>query len=350
MGGADKLKVAISCGDGNGIGLEVVLKTFADERMLELCIPIIYANQSLVNAHLACLNLEMPKLHFLKDASKAKPSGINVVEAFEEEYEITIGKPSKAGGIMAYLSLKAAVEDLASNKTDVLVTAPIDKSNIQSDEFAFPGHTEFLADYANEEHPLMVLMHEQLRVALVTGHIPLNEVSSRLNAEGILSKLRVLNKSLTSDFGIPRPKIAVLGLNPHASDHGLLGTEEQEIIAPALRDAVEEGILAFGPFAADGFFGSTDRSRFDAVLAMYHDQGLAPFKALAFNHGVNFTAGLPIVRTSPDHGTAFGIAGKDCAEPNSFRQAVFAAIDIRAQRKQHQQLVSGALNVSSEKA
>lgn len=349
MGKQKKLRVAITCGDLNGIGLEVALKSLSDARVYEHCVPVIYASAKAVDYHMKALNLEGMHFNATDDCEKLDFNKINVFNVWTNEVSIELGQSTPVGGEYAFKSLQAAVEDLASNKMDVLVTAPINKANIQSKDFQFPGHTEFLASYANEDHPLMILAHEGLRVALVTGHVALKEVADALSPKLILEKLRVFSRSLTQDFGIHRPKIAVLGLNPHNGDNGLMGDEETRIIRPAVDMAINEGILAFGPFGADGLFGSTQRNGFDGVLAMYHDQGLAPFKALAFENGVNFTAGLPIVRTSPDHGTAYDIAGKNQASEASFRSALLAACDIYTQRKDHKELVAAPLNAGNEK-
>lgn len=349
MGKHKKLRVAISCGDINGIGLEVILKTLSDARVYEHCVPVIYASPNTVNFQIKTLGIDGLNFYQCKDAEHIDYNKINVLDLIEEKAFVEFGKVTTEAGSFAFKSLKSAVEDLASNKMDVLVTAPINKSNIQSDDFKFPGHTEYLAAYANEENPLMILAHDQLRVALASGHLALKDVASSLTKERILAKLDVFARSLHQDFGISRPRIAVLGLNPHNGDHGLMGDEESTIIRPAIEEANESGILAFGPYPADGFFGSSQRAKFDGILAMYHDQGLAPFKALSFDGGVNFTAGLPIVRTSPDHGTAYDIAGKGLADPTSFRNALFMACDIYNQRKEHRELISNALSFSNEK-
>ena len=344
----NKIRIAISCGDINGIGLEVALKSFSDSRMFENCTPVIYANERTVKFHMKRAELELP-LHKCTNADKLHANKVNIIDVFDNDIRTEFGKVTKEAGMAAFTSLKSAVEDLASNKVDALVTAPINKANIQSDEFNFPGHTEFLANYANEDNPLMILAHDDLRVALVTGHLSLKDVSNNITREAIINKLHVFTKSLTQDFGINRPKIAVLSLNPHSGDEGLLGDEEKETITPAINEAKESGILAFGPFAADGFFGSSQRLAYDGVLAMYHDQGLTPFKALAFD-GVNFTAGLPIVRTSPDHGTAYDLAGKGAADHTSFRNAVFMACDIYNCRKMQRDLIANQLQTASDKA
>jgi 4-hydroxythreonine-4-phosphate dehydrogenase len=341
-----KLRVAISCGDPNGIGLEVILKALTDARVYEHCVPVIYASPKTVNFHMKNLNLEGLHYNTCTDTNKIDFNKINVFSPWKEDPFVEFGKVTADAGRHAFESLKIAVEDLASNKMDVLVTAPINKANIQSEEFNFPGHTEFLASYANEENPLMILAHENLRVALVSGHLALKDVASSISSDKIVTKIQVFNKSLNQDFGINRPRIAILGLNPHSGDGGLLGDEETNLIKPAIDQAISEGILAFGPFSADGFFGSEQRHKFDGVLAMYHDQGLAPFKALAFESGVNFTAGLPIVRTSPDHGTAYDIAGKGVADPTSMRCAILMACDIYHNRIEQRELSANALAVS----
>jgi len=340
---SNKTRIGISCGDLNGIGLEVTFKALADPRVYERFVPIVYASEQAVNTHLNKLNIGELPIRFIKKPEDAHGQKINVVKVWDEDVSIQFGKPDAEIGSYAHKSLTTATEDLASTKIDVLVTAPFDKKTVQSESFNYQGHTEYLADYANEEHPLMILAHDGLRVALVTGHQALSEVAGSLKKENILQKLRVFSKSLTQDFGLHRPQIALLGLNPHNGDDGLMGDEEQRIIEPAIRDANDEGILAFGPFPADGLFGSPGRNRFDGILAMYHDQGLAPFKALSFDEGVNFTAGLPIVRTSPDHGVAYDIAGKGLASERSMRNAFFMACDILEKRKTHRELVSNPL-------
>jgi 4-hydroxythreonine-4-phosphate dehydrogenase len=349
MGKHKKIRVGITCGDINGIGLEVAIKALQDARIYEHCTPIIYASEQAVKGHMETLSLEGFHFKSISEIERFDANKVNVLNVWKEEISLQIGQETAEGGRYAFQSLKAAVEDLASTKLDVLVTAPINKKNIQSKEFDFPGHTEYLASYANEDNPLMILCHDHLRVALVTGHIAVSEVSKKLDQGLIRRKLEALNKSLIQDFGVHRPKIAVLGLNPHNGDQGLMGDEEERKITPAINAAKEDGILAFGPFPADGFFGSPIRGQFDAVLAMYHDQGLAPFKALAFDEGVNFTAGLPIVRTSPDHGVAYDIAGKNCASERSMRQAIIVACDILNERRHYKEISSNPLISSDNK-
>ncbi len=328
------IRIGISCGDLNGIGLEVVLKCFEDVRMLTELTPILYCSSKAVNLHRKALDLDEVQLNRISDAREAAPRKFNLVNLWEEDVEIELGKPSGELASYAIKSLEAAAQDLASGKVDVLVTAPIDKNSMQQAGFAYPGHTEFLQHMAGSDSDvLMLLVGEGLRVGTVTGHIPLKDVAEAITTERIMSKARMLYQSLQRDFGVPAPRIAILGLNPHAGDGGTLGSEDKERIVPAVRKLNEEGILAMGPYPADGFFGNGSYKHFDGVLAMYHDQGLAPFKALSFGHGVNFTAGLPIVRTSPDHGTGLGIAGQGIADPGSFRAAVWLACDIRANRE-----------------
>ncbi len=339
-----KLRVGISCGDLNGIGLEVVLKTFQDQRMLEMCTPVLYGVSRVMNYYKKSVGVQDLAYHIASDASKLRSRKLNVIEVYDGDFKVNFGNADKVAGEIARRALVNATEDLASNKLDVLITAPINKDTIHSEDFPYNGHTEYLADYANEEHPLMLLVNDNLRVGLVTGHVALKEVSNVLTTELIVAKLDAMNKSLLSDFNIPSPRIAVLGLNPHSGDNGLLGEEEKTIIQPALEIASKQGIMAFGPYPADGFFGSHAYKKFDGVLAMYHDQGLAPFKALSFNAGVNFTAGLPIVRTSPDHGTGFDIAGQGVASEDSFRKAVYTALDIHENRKEYRELTKNPLS------
>ncbi|MFN3875580.1 MAG: 4-hydroxythreonine-4-phosphate dehydrogenase PdxA [Flavobacteriales bacterium] len=338
------LRVAISCGDLNGIGIEVVLKCFEDPRMLANHAPLLYAPAKAVTQWRKLLRIEEAPVHCIADAHEAQPRKLNVVSLGEEDVAIEPGKPSPALAAWAIRSLEAAAQDLASGKADVLVTAPIDKYSMQQAGFAFPGHTEFLQQMAGGDgEVLMILAGEGLRVGCVTGHLPLKDVPAAITAERVVAKARLLHQSLLRDFGVLEPRIAVLGLNPHAGDGGALGSEDKERIAPAVRRLNEEGIKAMGPYAADGFFGSGGYKRFDGVLAMYHDQGLAPFKALSFGHGVNVTAGLPIVRTSPDHGVGLDIAGKGIADEGSFRAAVWMAGDIRLNRERYKAITANPL-------
>jgi len=327
------IKVGISHGDFNGIGYETTIKALNDNRLIELFVPVIYGLSKVLAYYRKALNLKDFNYNIAKDVSKLYMRKVNIVNLSDNEIIIEPGKSTKQAGEMAYLALERALKDLKSAKIDVLVTAPLNKSNVQSDKFKFPGHTEYLADAFGVKEYLMLMVHHGLRVGTVTGHIPLKQVSAALSEDLITSKLGVLHQSLVRDFGIPRPKIAVLGLNPHAGDSGLLGTEDEEIITPALIKAKKNGLLVYGPFAADGFFGSSQIKKFDAVMAMYHDQGLVPFKTLAAGAGVNFTAGLPIVRTSPAHGTAYDIAGSNKSSAKSMRDAIYLAKDIFQNRK-----------------
>jgi 4-hydroxythreonine-4-phosphate dehydrogenase len=338
------IRIGISCGDLNGVGIEVVLKCFEDPRMLADATPVLYASPKAVTFYRKLLQLDEVQFHGIADASEALPRKLNLVSAWEEEAAIEPGKPSGPLAAFAIKSLEAAAQDLASGKVDVLVTAPIDKHAMQQAGFAHPGHTEFLQHMAGGDgEVLMILVGEGLRVGCVTGHIPLKEVAAAITTERIAAKARLLHQSLLRDFGVLEPRIAVLGLNPHAGDGGTLGSEDKERIAPAVRKLNEEGIKAMGPYAADGFFGNGSYTHFDGVLAMYHDQGLAPFKALSFGHGVNFTAGLPVVRTSPDHGTGLDIAGKGLADEGSFRAAVWLAADIRLNRERYKAITANPL-------
>ena len=332
-GNPNPIKVGISVGDINGIGPEIIIKALHDNRLLLDCTPVIYASTKTMSFHKKLLNDTEFNYQTCKSGADAQMRKINIVNVWNDEVQFDLGKGTEKSGEYAYLSLEKATEDLAAGKIDVLVTAPISKEAIGKAGFKFPGHTEYLAHLAGMDEALMMMVSGTLRVALVTSHIPLKEVSTVLTKEKILAKIKALDASLKKDFGIQRPKIAVFGVNPHAGEHGKMGEEEAEIVSPAINAARSEGIFAVGPFPADGFFGGPLRSQFDAVLAMYHDQGLAAFKALAFEDGVNFTAGLPIVRTSPDHGTAFDIAGKNEANAQSMRSAIYLAMDIFKTRK-----------------
>ncbi|MEO6901504.1 MAG: 4-hydroxythreonine-4-phosphate dehydrogenase PdxA [Bacteroidia bacterium] len=339
----EKIIVGITQGDINGIGLEVIIKTFQDPQMLEICTPVIFSSAKTIAFYRKALNVEDFNFHQIKELTEIKQKRINLMNVYEEEVHIELGKKTDIGGAYALKSLESAVTALAKKEIDVLVTAPINKENIQSPSFNFPGHTEYLTEKFGNTNSLMFLVSDTLRVAVVTGHIPVTQVGQTLSAEKILEKILLLNTSLIVDFKIRKPKIAVLGLNPHAGDNGVIGLEEKEIIIPAIQMATEKGILAYGAYSADGFFGNETYKKFDAVLAMYHDQGLIPFKTISFNNGVNFTAGLPIVRTSPDHGTAYDIAGKNIASEESFRKAIYVAIDIYRNRKEYTELISNPL-------
>jgi 4-hydroxythreonine-4-phosphate dehydrogenase len=339
-----KIKVAITSGDPHGVGIETIIKVFSDPRMAEVVTPVIYAHPEVIKVYRKNLHTDEFQYTSVQSASDVHHKKVNLINVWKEyKGPVQPGKPDKEAGEFAFRSLEAAVNDLAANKVDVIVTAPINKDTIQSKDFQFPGHTEYLAKFANTDKVLMFLVSDTLKVGIVTGHVPLKEVSQHISKEKILEKLQLMNESLLKDFGVNKPKIAVLGLNPHAGDNGLLGSEEKDIIIPAIREASDRGLYVFGPYGADGFFGSGNYKNFDAVLAMYHDQGLAPFKAIAFDHGVNFTAGLPVVRTSPDHGTSYDIAGKGVADESSLRAAVFTACDVYRKRKQYRDYASNPL-------
>lgn len=342
------VRVGISIGDINGIGPEVVIKALSDNRLLLDCTPVIYASNKVLAHHKKLINNQDFSYQSCKSADDAAHKKVNVINLWDEEIRFDLGKPTELGGKYAFKSLEAATQDLASGKIDVLVTAPISKEAMAMSGFKFPGHTEYLASLAGEAEALMLMVSGDLRVALATTHIALKDVSASLSREKIIGKIAALDKSLRRDFGIQRPKIAVFGLNPHAGENGKMGTEEQEIIVPAIRQANAQGHLAFGPYPADGFFGSGSRSQFDAVLAMYHDQGLAAFKALAFEDGVNFTAGIPVVRTSPDHGTAFDIVGQDKASELSMRSAIYLAMDIYRNNRLHKEIFANPLPFAPE--
>ncbi len=345
----EKVIVGISQGDINGVGLEVIIKTFLDPQIFDICTPVIYGSQKTASFHRKALNIEDFSFNQIKDISEINHKRANIINVYEEEVNIELGQQTEAGGKYALLSLEAAAYALAQGKIHVLVTAPINKENIQSPDFNFPGHTEYLEEKFGDGNSLMFLVSDELRVAVVTGHIPVTRVAQELSSEKILKKIQSLHKSLIQDFGVRKPKIAVLGLNPHAGDNGVIGNEEQNIILPAINKAKEANMLVYGPYPADGFFGNSNYKNFDAVLAMYHDQGLIPFKTIAFNNGVNFTAGLPVVRTSPDHGTAYDIAGKNIASEESFRKAIYTAIDIYKTRKEFVRISADPLKISLQK-
>lgn len=342
------IRVGISIGDVNGIGPEVVIKALKDSQILIDCTPIIYASNKVLSFHKKNLNDIQFNYQSYKSADEAKARKVNVVNIDNNQVEFDLGKPTKESGTFAFQSLEAATQDLASGKIDVLITAPISKEAMAMADFQFPGHTEYLANLSGEDEALMMMVSGSLKVALVTSHMALKDVSNKLNKELILKKIKQLEKSLKKDFDITKPKIAVLGFNPHAGENGKMGDEEATAISPAIKEAFSEGIMAFGPYPADGFFGSNNRSNFDAVLAMYHDQGLTAFKALAFDDGVNFTAGLPIVRTSPDHGTAYDIVGKDCASEQSMRSAIYLAMDVFRNNKMYKKIHANPLPFSPE--
>ncbi|MGC6480252.1 MAG: 4-hydroxythreonine-4-phosphate dehydrogenase PdxA [Flavobacteriaceae bacterium] len=329
-----KLKIAISMGDPHGIGCELILKAFEDKRMFEFLTPIVYGHPKILLEYKKKLKLQTP-IFPLKNKAKPHTQQLNVVQCWDKLEPLQLGKPTKNSGQWAQKSLQAATQATAKGEAQALVTAPIDKNNIHGEDFPYMGHTDYLAAYFKSPS-LMFMVHEGLRVALVTDHIPVQKISAAIQAEILDQKLNALSKSLSVDFQCNRPKIAVLGINPHSGDQGVIGQEDEEILKPWMAAAKSKKHLIFGPYAADGFFGSGAYQKFDAVLAMYHDQGLIPFKTIAFGQGVNFTAGLPIVRTSPDHGTAFDIAGKGVADVSSFRQALYTAMEIVRNRNEGQ--------------
>jgi 4-hydroxythreonine-4-phosphate dehydrogenase len=328
-----KIKVGITHGDINGIGYEIIIKALADSRILEMCTPIVYGSSKVAAYYRKAIDNEVFTFNTINSAKDANPKRSNIINCVSEDVRVELGKSTKMAGEASLAALEAAIRDLKSGDIDAVVTAPINKENIQSDSFGFPGHTEFFAKKFNTRNFLMLMISDILKIGVVTGHIPLNQVVASITQENILNNLKVLHKSLLEDFSIRKPRIAVLGLNPHAGDGGVLGDEEEKIILPAIRQANEEGIIALGPYPADGFFGSGEFKKFDATLAMFHDQGLIPFKSFAFESGVNFTAGLPIIRTSPGHGTAYDIAGTGTASEESFRNAMYLAVDLFENRK-----------------
>ncbi|BFP41278.1 4-hydroxythreonine-4-phosphate dehydrogenase PdxA [Flavobacteriaceae bacterium GF1] len=336
-----KIRLGISIGDINGIGCEVALKSFSDARMLDFCTPVLFASNKVVSEQLKTLGLEL-RFHGVREAEKAHDGKVNVVNVWKEPVPLEFGQATTNGGKYAIRSLRAAVDALKKGSIDVLVTAPINKNNIQSENFKFPGHTDYLAQELDGES-LMFMVTDSVKVGLLTDHIAVKEVASAITTKLIRDKVFTISKSLTMDFGIRKPKIALLGINPHSGDNGTIGKEDEDIMKPAIADLFNEGLLVYGPYSADSFFGSQSHQAFDAVLAAYHDQGLIPFKTLSFGQGVNYTAGLAKVRTSPDHGTAYEIAGKGQADETSFKEAVFTAIKIYRNRKEYQQLTKNPL-------
>jgi 4-hydroxythreonine-4-phosphate dehydrogenase len=339
----DIIKVGISHGDINGIGYEVIMKTLLDPRIMEMCIPIIYGSPKVAAYHRKALNINNLSLNHIRSPKEAGPQKAHVINCIDDNIRVELGKLTLSAGESSLMALERATDDLKQGMIDVLVTAPINKENIQSEKFNFPGHTEFLARKFNTTAYLMLMVSETMKVGLVTTHLPVAKVAENITSDAIVSKLKIISESLKQDFAVIRPRIAVLGLNPHAGDNGLLGNEENDVIIPAIERAKNDGIIAMGPYSSDGFFGSEDYRKFDAILAMYHDQGLIPFKLASFESGVNYTAGLPVVRTSPAHGTAFPIAGEGKASPDSFRQALYLAIDIFKNRQMHKEMTKNPL-------
>ena len=329
----EKIRIGITVGDINGIGLEVILKTISHKRITDVCTPVVYGSTKIVSYHKNIVGIDDFKFQGLRDAHRLHTDKINIINCWQDNVNITLGKVSEAGGKYAMMSLDRAVKDLENGLIDAVVTAPINKQGMDMAGFKYPGHTEYFMDTFGAKENLMFMITEDLKIGLVTNHIPVTKVGPMITKSRILKKLRIMNETLKMDFGIERPNIAVLGLNPHAGDGGVIGKEEETIIRPAIIEAKKKGVMVFGPYAADSFFGTPNYKKLDAILAMYHDQGLIPFKALSFGSGVNYTAGLPVVRTSPDHGTGFDIVGQNKANPTSFRHAIYAAVDIARNRR-----------------
>ena len=345
---AKKLTVGITQGDGNGIGYEVIIKALADERMLDICTPVIYGSSKIFGFYKKQIhNIEQISTNVINSAKDVHQKRVNIVNCLPENVFVEPGQSTPESAKAALTALERAVEDIKEGYIDVLVTAPFNKRAMDKEGFGYTGHTEYLEKKFEVDEVAMIMVCDRLKVCVATGHIPLKEVPNQLTTEKILKKLRLMKSSLQRDFGIEAPKIAVLGLNPHCGDGGLMGTEEQEVILPAIKAAAAEDIMAFGPYSPDGFFGLANYAKFDAVLAMYHDQGLTPFKALAFEDGVNYTAGLPIIRTSPDHGTAYEMAGRDMADPRSMKAAIYAAIDIYNRRADYDELIEGRMTIKA---
>jgi 4-hydroxythreonine-4-phosphate dehydrogenase len=338
-----KIKIGITHGDINGIGYEVILNTLSDPRILEICTPIVYGSAKAAAYHRKTLNLNNVNINTVRSIDEIHNKRANLINCVDDNIKVELGKPTQLAGEAAFSALEFAVTDLKSGKIDALVTAPINKFNIQSEKFNFRGHTDYLQDRFGANDILMFMVSDLLKVGLVSEHLGIKNVPSMITYERILSKLKLMNTSLIEDFNIGRPSIAVLALNPHAGDNGLIGTEENEILIPAIKAARDLNIMALGPFPADGFFGSGNYTKFSAVLAMYHDQGLIPFKALTLGEGINYTAGLPIVRTSPAHGTAYEIAGKGQASSDSFRKALYWACDIYRNKLNYKDLIANQL-------
>lgn len=340
-----KAVIGITHGDFNGIGYEVIIKTFMEPRMLEICTPVVYGSSKIASYHRKALNINEFNFNLIRKAEGAPSRRANIINVTDQEVKIDLGESSEIAGQLALAALDMAVEDLKAGHINALVTGPINKKNIQSPSFDFKGHTEYLAEKFHTNDFMMMMVSDKIRIGFVTGHSSISNVAKDITIENVLRKLIIMNNSLIKDFGIRRPKIAVLGLNPHAGDRGVIGAEEETVIAPAIKKAAAENILAFGPYPADGFFATNSFKDFDGILAMYHDQGMIAFKIIAFDSGVNFTAGLPFVRTSPAHGTAYEIAGKNEANPESFRHAVYLAIDICNQRQEFEELSAHPLKV-----
>lgn len=341
----DLIKIGITQGDINGIGYEVIIKTLLEPHIYEFCIPVIYGSAKVASYHRKALNLEQFQLNQVRNADEAVARKANIINCVDENIKVELGKSTVIAGEASLMAIEKATEDLKNNKIQALVTAPVNKDNMQSPNFKFPGHTEYFAHSFNVKESLMFMVSNVLKIGLVTNHIPISQVSEAITIDKIISKLKLMNESLIKDFGIRKPRIAVLGLNPHAGDNSLLGTEEKKIIVPAIEKAQQENMLVFGPYGSDGFFGAGNHLKFDGVLAMYHDQGLLPFKTICFEDGVNYTAGMPVIRTSPAHGTAYEIVGTNVANEASFRSALYMAHDIYNNRKIHKEINANPLQV-----
>ena len=339
----DKIILGITHGDINGISYEVIMKALLDNRILDNCTPVVYGSPKVAAYHRKALNLENFSFNTIRTVDEALPRRTNIINCIDDAARVELGKSTAYAGESSLRALEAAAKDLSEGKIDALVTGPVSKPNVATDDFQFTGHTEYLENMFKSDGVLMLMVNELMRVGVVTSHIPLSKVTEYITRDTLVNKLRILKKSLLVDFVIPQPRIAVLGLNPHAGDQGLLGDEEEKEIIPAIAQAMDENILAFGPFSADGFFGAGMYTRFDGILAMYHDQGLVPFKALSTAGGVNYTAGLPVVRTSPAHGTAYELAGKNEASPDSFREAIYLACDVVRNRLLYKEMAANPL-------
>lgn len=331
----DKIKIGISSGDINGIGIEVMIKALSDSRLMDYCIPIVYASTKVVSYHKNIVQPHRFDFQGIQHASNPHRHKVNIITVWDDDISITLGQGTESSGKFAYTSLDRAVQDLKKGDIDALVTLPINKKIMQTVGFPYPGHTEYLTTQFEVQESLMLMVQDDLRVAVATNHIPISDIPEVLTRKLILKKTQILQKALRVDFGIEKPRIALLGLNPHAGDQGAIGEEEEYLIKPVISELSQKGVFISGPHPGDGFFGAGHHTRVDATLAMYHDQGLIPFKTLSFGNGVNYTAGLPIIRTSPDHGTGFDIAGQNIAEPKSFRNALFLALDIYRNRQNH---------------
>jgi 4-hydroxythreonine-4-phosphate dehydrogenase len=339
----EKIKIGISQGDINGISYEIIIKALSDQRINDFCTPILYGSPKVAAYHRKALDIENFSFNAVRTVADCNPKRANIINVLVDNIRVELGKSTKMAGESSILALDAMVKDMFANSIDAMVTAPICKENIKEAGFAYPGHTEYFQKNFNAEDSLMLMVHNELRIGVATAHIPIDEVSNTLTKELVYNKIKLMGESLIKDFGLSKGKIAVLGLNPHAGDNGVIGREDVDIIKPAIEKARDNGIFAVGPFPADGFFGSNAHMQYDAVLAMYHDQGLSPFKILSQGAGVNYTAGLPVVRTSPGHGTAFDIVGKDLGDPASMRNAIYLAVDIIRNRMRYEEVSADPL-------